>query len=188
MERRTLTDEQMTARLRELLDRTEILDCLYRYTRGMDRLDRDLVSSAYHDDAIDEHGGFVGPVEEFLDWAFGYHASQVRHQHYITNHSVEIAGDEAHAESYYLFIGTERDSDVPLTVVGGRYVDRFERRDGRWAIAARVTLVEWRTNLPSVLPQAAVEALASMGMVVARDGSDTSYDRPLSVKRAVPAH
>ena len=44
----------------------------------MDRLDRELARSAYHDDAIDEHGGFVGPVDGFLDWAFAYHAGQIR--------------------------------------------------------------------------------------------------------------
>ena len=35
-------------------DREAITDCLYRYTRGIDRLDRDLVRSAYHDDAVDD--------------------------------------------------------------------------------------------------------------------------------------
>ena len=31
----------------------------------------------------------------------------------------------------------------PLTMGGGRYVDRLEQRDGRWAIAARVCLRDW---------------------------------------------
>ena len=94
------------AKLDALLDRAEILDCIHRYTRGMDRLDRELVRSAYHDGAIDEHGGFVGPVGDFLDWAFAYHARQVRHQHYVTNSSVELDGDAAHAETYYAAFGT----------------------------------------------------------------------------------
>jgi hypothetical protein len=28
-------------------------------------------------------------------------------------------------------------------VLGGRYVDRFERRDGEWRIAARITVHDW---------------------------------------------
>ena len=60
------------------------------HTRGMDRLDRELLRSAYHDDAIDDHVGFVGPVDEFIDWAFTYHAAQTRHQHYLTNHTAEV--------------------------------------------------------------------------------------------------
>jgi hypothetical protein len=173
-------------KLDELLDRAEILDCIHRYARGMDRLDRELARSAYHDGAIDEHGGFVGPVDDFLDWAFAYHAGQVRHQHYVTNHTVELSGDEAHAETYYVFIGTDRRADAPLAVAGGRYVDRLERRDGRWAIAARVCLVEWMTELASKFPPAAAEFVATYG-TVARDLSDTSYERPLVPRRAARA-
>lgn len=58
----------------------------------MDRHDRELLRSASHDDGIDDHAGFVGPVEELIDWAFGYHASQTRHQHCRTNHTVELDG------------------------------------------------------------------------------------------------
>ena len=179
-------DLARNAKLDALLDRAEILDCIHRYARGMDRLDRELVRSAYHDGAIDEHGGFVGPVDGFLDWAFAYHAGQVRHQHYVTNHSVELRGDEAHAETYYVFVGTDRKPDAPLAVAGGRYIDRFERRDGRWAIAARVCLVEWMTELSSGLPPQAVAFIASIG-TVARDRSDASYERPLVPRRAVRA-
>ena len=180
------SDQTRTAELDALLDRVEILDCIHRYARGMDRLDRELARSAYHDDAIDEHGGFVGPVDGFLDWAFAYHAGQVRHQHYVTNHSVELDGDVAHAETYYVFVGTDRDPEVPLYVAGGRYIDRFERRAGRWAIAARVCLVEWMTEFASGLPPAAVEFIATFG-TVARDRSDSSYERPLIPRRAARA-
>ena len=40
-------------RLRELCDRQEILDCIHRYCRAVDRADRDLLVSVYHPDAID---------------------------------------------------------------------------------------------------------------------------------------
>ena len=163
--------------LQLLFDKAEILDCMQRYARGMDRLDRELARSAYHDDAVDDHLGYSGDVEGFLDWAFQYHDSQVRHQHFLHNHSVEVDGDVAHAETYYVFVGTERDPEAPLTMVGGRYVDRLERREGRWAIVVRRCLVEWATNPPSLLP---VEDLG-LGGTVARDRSDVSYDRPLTI-------
>jgi hypothetical protein len=163
--------------VQNLIDKAEILECMHRYCRGIDRLDRAMVRSAYHADAIDDHIGYSGPVEGFLDWAFEYHATQVRHQHFISNHSVELNGDEAHAETYYMFIGTERNADAPLTVVGGRYIDRLERREGRWAITVRRCIVEWATNPASLLP---IEG-AGIGATVARDCSDASYDRPLHV-------
>ena len=59
--------------IRHLIDRQAILDCLTRYCRGVDRFDRELVLSAYHSDAIDDHGAFVGTREEFIDWAFALH-------------------------------------------------------------------------------------------------------------------
>jgi SnoaL-like domain len=178
-----VNDTQANAKVQELADRAEILDCMHRYARGMDRFDRELVRSAYHDDAIDDHAMFVGVVDDFLDWAFAYHEGQTRHQHYLMNHTVDLDGDEAHAETYYLFVGTDRDPSAPLRVVGGRYVDRLERRAGRWAIAARVCLVEWQTEASSGLSQPALEFLAAIG-TVARDRTDASYDRPLVVGRA----
>jgi SnoaL-like protein len=181
-----VNDAQLQAKLRELADRAEILDCMHRYARGMDRFDRELVRSAYHEDAIDDHAMFVGHVDDFLDWAFAYHDAQTRHQHYLTNHTVELDGDDAHTETYYVFVGTDRDPDVPLRIVGGRYVDRLERRDGLWAIAARVCLVEWQTEASSGLSPAALDFLAGVG-TVARDRTDASYDRPLVVQRAPAA-
>lgn len=175
-------DEPTERKLLEQLDRSEILDCLTRYPRGMDRLDRELARSAYHEGAIDDHVGFVGEVDDFLDWAFTYHGGQVRHQHYITNHSVELNGDEAHAETYYMFIGTESDPALPLTVFGGRYVDRFERREGKWGIAVRLCLVEWATDPKSLLPPDAAEMLAATG-IIARNATDSSYHRPLRPRR-----
>ena len=50
-----------------------------------------------------------------------------------------------------MFIGTESDPAAPLTVFGGRYVDRFERREGTWGIAVRLCLVEWATDPKSLL-------------------------------------
>ena len=180
-----MTDARV--RVEELADRAEILDCLTRYARGMDRFDRELARSAYHDDAVDDHVGFAGPVDDFLDWAFGYHEGQVRHQHYVGNHTIDVDGDTAHAETYYLFIGTERDEQAPLTITGGRYIDRFERRDGRWAIAARVCLVEWQTAAASLLGNQAVDFVSATCGTIARDRGDCSYERPLTLRRSSSA-
>jgi hypothetical protein len=167
----------VNGRFQELCDRADILDCMYRYARGMDRLDRELLRSAYHDDAVDDHVGFVGRVDDFIDWAFAYHATQTRHQHYLMNHTADIAGDEAHSETYYMFVGTDRDPDKPLIISGGRYIDRLARRDGSWAIVARVCLVEWQCETGSLLPPEAIAFLDSV-QTVSRDSRDRSYDRP----------
>jgi hypothetical protein len=89
----------------------------------MDRQDRALLRSAYHDGAIDDHVGFVGDVEDFIDWAFAYHSMQTRYQHFLLNHFAEIDGDTAHADTYYLFVGTDKQPANHMTISGGRYVD-----------------------------------------------------------------
>ena len=47
----------------ELWDREQIRQCLHRYARGVDRFDRELILSAFHPDALDEHGKFVGTLD-----------------------------------------------------------------------------------------------------------------------------
>ena len=42
-----------------------------RFSRGIDRFDRALMLSAFHPDAIDDHGEFVGTPEQLFDFSFG---------------------------------------------------------------------------------------------------------------------
>jgi hypothetical protein len=44
----------------ELADREAIRECLYRYCRGVDRLDADMIRSAYWPDCVDNHLEFTG--------------------------------------------------------------------------------------------------------------------------------
>jgi hypothetical protein len=174
------SNSELTTQVRQLTDRAEIRECMMRYARGMDRRDRDLLRSAYHDGAVDDHVGFVGEVDEFIDWAFAYHATQTRYQHYLLNHTAELAGDTAHAETYYLFVGTDREPANHMTSSGGRYVDRLERRDGRWAIVARVCVVEWITESTSSITEEVIGMLSPL-QTPTKDRTDPSYARPLVV-------
>ena len=168
-------------RLQELLDRQDILDCIHRYCRGVDRFDRELLLSVYHPDAIDDHGMFVGGPEAFVDWAFAYH-SQYQHctHHIVTNHICELKGDTAHTETYWMFSGINKEGPPELHF--GRYVDRFEKRAGKWAIAARACLIEWGGRLEDInVPTEVLAAYAATG-TASRDRQDMSYRRPLTVR------
>ena len=173
-------DFDAAAIAREMKDRHEIYDCIMRYCRGIDRLDRDMLLSAYHPDAIDDHGTFVGPVAQFWDYVHDLHFThQHRTQHHITNHRCELDGDSAHAESYYIFRSLNK--APPLhTMASGRYLDRFERRGGRWAIAARICLVEIRND---AWAPTGFEGDADY-QPARRDREDTSYRRPLAIDPA----
>ena len=177
-------NDQNQAALGQLLARQAILDCLNRYTRGVDRLDRELLLSAYHADAIDDHGLFVGSPAAFADWALPHHRDYQRvTNHLILNHSCELDGDTAHSETYCLYIGVNKTGTVD--VLGNRYIDRLERRNGVWAIALRICAVEWVSNLPgeadvSAPMRQAVNALMANAKT-ARDKTDISYQRPLAL-------
>src|ERR1700761_3485295 len=92
------------AKVQEIVDRHEIWQVLQRYGRGLDRLDHELVRSCYFDDAIEDHGSFVGPAMQFIDWADRVTLSFVNAHHNLLNHHCELNGDDAHTETYFLFI------------------------------------------------------------------------------------
>lgn len=176
------------ARLEALLDRQEILDCLIRFSRGMDRFDRDLFLSAFHPDAVIDAGEFVGGPEDLYAWASDLHErGQSSTQHDLLNHSCEVDGDTAHTETYYLFIGRNRDETI--WAAGGRYVDRLERRAGEWKIALRCNAVEWSGLVPpTAIPFEDVPDVHRNGGA-SRSRDDLSYRRPLTNRRElrVPA-
>jgi hypothetical protein len=172
------------ARIDLLLHRQDILDCLTRFSRAMDRFDRDLFLSAFHDDAVIAAGDFVGGPVDLYDWAAAMHAQgQVATQHNLLNHSCDIDGDSAHTETYYLFAG--RNHDATNWVAGGRYIDRLDLRDGAWRIAVRTTVIEWSGMVPTTpIPFADVADIFANG-APSRDRADPSYMRPLANRRAI---
>lgn len=176
-------DDDLLAFLREQKDRADIQACLLRYTRGVDRHDRDLMLSAYWPEAFDEHGVAEGIAADFVDWAIGWHHDyQTKHQHMITNSTVELDGNSAHAETYYLFWGENREG--PPSLAFGRYVDRFQKRGKEWRIAHRVCVNEMVGQFEApALPPEWREALFKSGPC-SRDTGDISYARPLIRDRA----
>ncbi len=177
-------DPEKLASIEQLLDRQQISDCLLRFSRGMDRFDRTLFLSAFHPDAVISAGDFVGGPVELYDWASELHAQgQSATQHNLLNHSCDIDGDIAHCETYYLFVGCNRDNTNWLA--GGRYIDRLERRGGEWKIALRCNAIEWSSVLPAAALPFADVVDAELNGVIARGPEDISYLRPLLNRRPV---
>ncbi len=174
--------EALAARVRYLSDRQEILDCLNRYCRGLDRLDPQLLASAYHPDAIDNHYTFVGGVEAFVPYAIEIESRFQATHHGITSHNCEIDGDTAHAESYVYWFLRRKDRDT-VTSGGGRYVDRFERRNGEWRIAVRRVFMDWSLEVSAE----AWNKDRHWFIVGSRDRADPSYARPLTIPEDIQA-
>lgn len=177
----TCTPEKL-AQLEQLLDRQAILDCLNRFSRGIDRFDRELFLSAFHTDATIAAGPFVGGPVDLYAWASTLHEQgQTATHHNLLNHSCEITADVAHAETYYLFVGRNRDESNWMA--GGRYIDRLQKREGQWKIALRTNAIEWSGMVPATpIPYLDVPDIGVNG-VPSRDKADPSYARPLINRR-----
>ncbi|MEE3326841.1 MAG: nuclear transport factor 2 family protein [Myxococcota bacterium] len=140
----------MDSRLARHLDRTEIKDVIYRYCRGVDRHDLELVRACYHPDASDHHGSFSGSLEEYLVWLEPLLARYSWTQHLIANVVIDFGVEEdvAASEAYGVALHRSSEPKPYLNLISGfRYLDRFERREGLWKVAERKVISEW-----SILP------------------------------------
>ena len=136
----------MDPELRQLLDERAILRRLTDYCRGVDRCDAALVASVYHPDGTDDHGSFKGLGRDFAEYvttrlAERYEATM----HTIGNPIIDFTGPDSADVECHVCARQRRaeDGQVVLETFGGRYVDRFERRDGEWRIAHRTVVHEW---------------------------------------------
>lgn len=166
----------LSRELQHLLDRQAIMDCLTRFARGLDRHDEALFTSAFHSEAITNHGDFYGSPSEFFEYATDVLTTDMTsHLNFITNVTVEIEADIAHCESYVLFTSRRRDGSG-IDLAGGRYIDRFERRDRVWRIAAREMILEWFRQAPGAVFDETDAYLPGTW-----DRSDPSYKRPFDI-------
>jgi hypothetical protein len=166
----------LSEKLQRLIDRQEILDCIHRYTRALDRHDDDLLRSVFHEDALDNHGRWVGARDDFVQWAnHECHNELDAHMHHITSHWCEIEGPIAHTESYVLFVHRHKDGKT-VQVAGGRYIDRLEKRDDEWRIAVRRLVLDYR-----YLADGSVFGDWDGYPKGVQDRTDISYERPLAL-------
>lgn len=154
----------------ELIAKSQIHDVLTRYCRALDRCDVDLMKTVYWEDGVDEHGVFSGNAMEFSEFII----NSVKEWfdvdvHMITNVHIDVRGDVAFSESYlfsYCSVPGRRETVEAVFgtsyadqfnwdkvtgkthdyLMGGRYVDRLERRNGEWRIAKRRVVMDWNTN------------------------------------------
>ncbi len=138
-------------RLDELCCRHEIEQVILQLARATDRRDPEAIRACYHADAFDDHGAFQGSPAEFADWVPKALAPFAATQHVLAPPRIEREGEVAYSETYctahHVFPpsdpGGERDS-----VMGLRYLDRFERRGGVWRIARRTCVWDYTYIVP----------------------------------------
>lgn len=158
--------------IQALIDKAEIRDVLSRYCRGLDRMDKEMAYATWHEGGTAFYDGiYEGTGRGFVDWVWQAHAAMERHSHQITNVLIELHGDRATCESYVTVVlwTLPDDEGRQLELVGrGRYLDRFSKKNGRWAIEHRTHLLDLSSE--NLLERAAVSEGA------ARDATDLSFE------------
>jgi hypothetical protein len=136
--------------LQIVVDKQQIQEVLMRYCHGADRRDIPLVLSTFHDDATDNHIGVDERAVDRFPRTLGQSKSKWT-MHSISNIFIQVEGDVAHSQTY--FIARHRfdhgDGEVDW-ILGGRYLDRHERRAGEWRIARRTVISDWERFDPVV--------------------------------------
>jgi hypothetical protein len=135
----------MDSVLNELDAKMQIHAVMARFCRGADRLDREMMISAYYPDAWDDHGSFAGPPDQLADWVIALHRDHfLWTAHYIMNELVEVNQNEAVAETHVQGVFRfERDGKLFDMMGFGRYLDRFEKRGTEWRIKYRLATADW---------------------------------------------
>lgn len=175
----TLTRDEH-ARLMDHLERDAIRQVVIRYVRGADRLDEELERGAYWPDGYDNHGLFRGNAQEFVTWAIGLGGQLAGLQHLLGQSFIEVEGDRAMCETYFQVCeSTSRDTVTDdLRLLGGRYVDIVEKREGVWRISHRDVVIDWSASLHDVDRYPGVEEFTAGD----RAPNDFSYN-PISMQR-----
>ena len=140
--------------VQEMLDEYALRKLVHGYCRAVDRGDLETLRSLYHHDAQDSHGSFSsGSVDTFLRTLAESRPYIRSMQHHITTTNFAINGDTAEGEIYSIathsFAASDGETEV---VVGGRYLDKYEKRDDTWKLTTRSIITDWaHVNDPSAV-------------------------------------
>ena len=174
----TLSNDEI-ARMRKILDRQDIQDCLARVARGTDRFDRDLFLSGFHPEALISAGNTTSSPQDIYEGGRAMHdEGTFATLHCLSTSTCQIEGDTAHAETYHIYAARNRDETN--WAAAGRYIDQLERRDGVWGIVFRHIVVEWAGKMqPHVIAMFEGVEEKELRLRPSRGRDDVSYLRPL---------
>jgi hypothetical protein len=152
-------------RIRELEDRQEITDVLFRVAAGIDLADAELLATTVTDDVVVDLGpatrkiGFDFPVLETSERAIGtilYVVGSLDTSHSMTNVRVSLNGDTAIANCYVMaqhFLPGEgpRPDRTAHALMMNRYRAAFLRTAGGWRMRRLDVENAWFEGDPAIL-------------------------------------
>lgn len=162
----------MSDLLTELANKQAITELIYSYCRAVDRLDVPLGHSIWHEDGYADYGEnyYQGPGKGVIDTICKHHLGLLSHSHQVSNILIRVDGERAGSESYVTgTMRTVREGKLLHMEVWGRYLDAWEKRQGRWGLVRRKVVFDHQ-EMREASP------MPGHGLAAARDGSDPSYE------------
>lgn len=172
-----MPESRLEEKLAALLDKQEITELVHAFCNAADRHDHEKMRALYHADAIDDHGAFFkGLAMEFIDKLPEIQAPMEILHHNITTLNIALDGDYAEGEAYVLAYHKVKTESGPIDLlIGGRYFDKYEKREGVWKFSHRAVVADW-ANLhePSIV---SLDNPMIEGSYIGEPGpKDPSYD------------
>lgn len=143
----------MNDAVQTLIDKQAIMELSYQYSRACDRLDSDLLTSVYWPDGTDDHGIFKGSAFEYVAWVIDFLSGWVSTHHDNTNILIDLSSDglKASGEVHWTgFYQLDIDGVSHDNLAVGRYIDRYEKRNGAWRILHRTCVSDWSRMQPTM--------------------------------------
>ena len=138
---------ELSAVLEELVARRAIAEAITTVQRGIDRSDLTLMKSAWHDGADVAYGFFDGTAADLCEVLVGGPPDPDSiTMHRPSNVWIKVDGSRATSESYVFVYSPDEGTQ---SLIGGRYLDRHERRDGQWRLTHRTYVMDWNINQPA---------------------------------------
>ena len=123
----------------------EIVSLTVKYCWALDERDWDSLSEVFSSDAyakygVTEHKGIDSIIEKcqkaLLPLDFSHHM--------VTNHVVELEGDEATCKCYFQAQHIRNSTPGGVNfIIAGKYEDELTRINGEWKISSRVLTKIW---------------------------------------------
>ncbi|SHL07504.1 SnoaL-like domain-containing protein [Pseudonocardia thermophila] len=165
----------MDADVQEMLDHHRIRQTLQDYCFACDRADELAMAQLYVEDSWDDHGVVRAPGREYAEVMTARLLQNSRSiSHHLGQSTIRVDGDTAGAETYYIAVMVTVDDDGReiCNQMGGRFIDRLVRTDGRWLIKHRRIVRDWGISLPVEHDWTLVAGLPDG----ARSGDDPAFE------------
>jgi septum formation inhibitor-activating ATPase MinD len=141
-------------------DKIAVIETLYRFAAGIDLKDKELLSTAFADDAVSDFGpaaakaGFEYPVlagKATIVSALSEALSQLDTTHTVSNPRVSVEGDTARLDALVEAQHVPRNDPSRHYLMKNRYDVELVRQDTGWVIKRNTVDNVWRSGDPTVL-------------------------------------